>query len=411
MARSHYGTGSIYKDTSKGLWIATIELGRGPDGSRRRKVVKAKTKPKLLAKMRGAQSRKDRGLPELDERTTVADWCHRWLSDVVDPSDLAPKTKQDYREAIETWVLPHVGTKTLTKLQPAHVRAMVNALKAEGLSPRTCAVARGRLAAALKVAERDGLLARNVALLAEAPKKAAAKVDDALTPEEAQRVLDVAKGDRLEALAILVLTLGLRKGEALRLRWDDISPDGTSPTLTVRKSKTDAGKRTLALPAFLAAALSEHRSRQRVERIAAPLWEDPDLVFTTSVGSAIDGRNALRWWHALTIKALGTPETAEHPNGTCRACGGPLTGRQRAWCSPKCAHAYATRKQEGRRRFHASRHTAATLLLNAGVPLEVVSATLGHASLAITADVYAKVRSELQRGAATAMDDLLGAGR
>ncbi len=104
--------------------------------------------------------------------------------------------------------------------------------------------------------------------------------------------------------------------------------------------------------------------------MAAWRWDNPGLVFATTVGTRYDRRNILRWWHQLTINA-----------------------------------------GVGRRRFHASRHTAGTLMLNAGVPLEVVSATLGHAGLAITADVYAAVLPDLQRGAATAMQQVLGGAR
>jgi integrase len=140
--------------------------------------------------------------------------------------------------------------------------------------------------------------------------------------------------------------------------------------LHVEQAKTDAGVRSIGLPAFVVEALRAHKSRQRVERLASDVWGDPQLVFASTVGTILERRNVLRWWHDLTIRA-----------------------------------------GVGRRRFHASRHTAATLMLNNGVPLEVVSKTLGHAGLAITADVYAKVRPELQRKAADTMDELFGASR
>jgi integrase len=135
----------------------------------------------------------------------------------------------------------------------------------------------------------------------------------------------------------------------------------------IRESKTEAGRRTVALPPFAAAALEHHHARQRAERKAADYWDDPRLVFTSSIGSKLDRRNVLRWWHNLTVRA-----------------------------------------GVGRRRFHG-RHTAATIMLNNGVPLEVVSSTLGHSGLAITADVYAKVGAKLQREAAEAMEGVLGA--
>ena len=239
------------------------------------------------------------------------------------------------------------------------------ALERKGLSPRTVSYARTVLRRALTIAMKRGKVAINAAALVDAPPKATSKLDDALDAAGAAAVLQAAAGDRLEALAVLVLAVGLRKGEALTLRWSNIDFD--AGTVAVVKAKTAAGTRTIALPAFVVTALLAHRTRQSAEQLAAVVWADRGLVFASELGTELDPRNVLRWWHGLTI-----------------------------------------RSGVGRRRFHSSRHTAATLMLNAGVPLEVVPATLGHAGLAITADVYAKVRPELQRTAADAMEGLLG---
>ncbi len=204
------------------------------------------------------------------------------------------------------------------------------------------------------------MVATNAPALTDAPRQDAPRLDDALTADEAQAVIRTAVGDRLEALAVLVLTVGVRQGEALALRWSDVDIEGA--TITVSEAKTDAGRRRVPLPATVAAA-------RRVHRVASRYSGPDDYVFASKTGTRINPRNALRWWHDLTERA-----------------------------------------GVGRRRFHASRHTAATLMLNAGVPLEVVSATLGHAGLAITADVYARVGPDLQRQAADVMEGVLGAG-
>jgi integrase len=252
----------------------------------------------------------------------------------------------------------------LAKLGPEHVVSMMRSLEAKGLSPSTVRTARTILRRGLTIAERYRRVSRNAAALTDAPRHAESKLDDALDADEAAKVLRAAEGDRLEALAVLVLAVGMRQGEALDLRWSDVNLD--AGTMKVAGTKTKASVRTVALPPFAIDALRRHRIAQLEERLAAPVWGDLDLVFTTTIGTRIHRRNALRWWHQLTIGA-----------------------------------------GVGRRRFHASRHSAATLMLNNGVPLEVVSATLGHAGLAITADVYAKVRPELQRTAADAMQNVL----
>jgi integrase len=206
---------------------------------------------------------------------------------------------------------------------------------------------------------------RNAAALVDPPKGAATELDDVLDADEARAVLDTAVGDRLEDLAVLVLAGRSPRGRDLQPSLGRRRPR--------RRNRHHPGgqdrRRTVALPKFVVVALRAHRIRQLEERLAVPIWEDPNLVFASMTGTRLDPRNVLRWWHDLTIRA-----------------------------------------GVGRRRFHASRHTAATLMLNAGVPLEVVSATLGHARYAITADVYAKVRPQLQRRAADAMEGLLGSG-
>lgn len=361
--RRSYGDGGISFDETAGLWVGTVDLAP-LDGKRRRVKRKAKTKAALAAKLREVQRTRDDGLPVVDQQATTGAWLTFWVDKVL-PGTVAASTEGQYRQTVKDWIVPYVGTVPLAKLRPEHVVDMMRSLEAKGLSPTTQRKARTILRRALGQAERFGRVTRNVAALTDAPKDGGSKVDDALDAESAVQVLDAARGDRLEALAVLVLAVGVRKSEALDLRWADLDLDAA--TVTVIKSKTDAGVRRIGLPPFAVTALRQHRAAQAAEQLAAWRWDDPGLVFTTTVGTRIHGRNALRWWHDLTIRA-----------------------------------------GVGRRRFHASRHTAATLMLNNGVSLEVVSATLGHAGLAITSDIYAKVRPELQRTAATAMDRVLG---
>jgi integrase len=365
MGRRGSGEGAVYWIESRQLWAGAVEVP-SPDGHRTRKVVKAKLKKDVLKKMREVQGRADAGIPQPSATQTTGQWLTQWLTEIL-PGTVTAKTEISYRQVVADYVMPSVGKVPLARLSPDHVQRMMRTLQRRDLSPRTVAYARAVLRRALGQAVRWDKVQRNVAALVEAPPKAATKLDDALDADEAAAVLRAASGDRLEALAVLVLMVGLREGEALALRWDDV--DLVAGRLTVTAAKTTAGLRTVALPARAVDALKAHRAHQAAERLAASHWIDLGLVFPTTVGTKYNRRNILRWWHNLTIKA-----------------------------------------GVGRRRFHASRHTAATLMLNNGVALEVVSATLGHAGLAITADVYARVGPELQRTAADAMDQVLGAG-
>jgi integrase len=303
------------------------------------------------------------GLAPSDGTETVADFFERWLTDTL-PRSVAPSTMRNYRDVVNAYVIPHLGRVQLAKLTPAHVDRMMRRLEEEGRSPRTVALARTVLRRGLGVAVRQRAIRTNVVMLTDAPKGTPPRIDDAMTAEEVGRVLAAARGDRLEALAFLVLGVGLRRSEALSLTWDDVDLD--EGYLRVTTAKTAAGLRPVPLPEPVVVALVAHRKAQAAEELATTSWADGDLVFTTRTGTAIDGRNCLRWWHGLTERA-----------------------------------------GVGRRRFHASRHTAATLMLANGTSLEVVSRTLGHSSLAITADVYAKVLPPAQREAADAMAEVL----
>lgn len=352
-----YGTGSTYEDKARGRWVAQVVV----DGHRRR--VYATTRPLAEKEARRLLSEADRGAPVAPAGTT-GEWLQTWLDDIL-PGKVAASTEAQYRQAVKDWVSPYVGRVPLTKLGPEHVLRMMRDLEAKGLSPTTVGMARKVLRRALREAERFGKVSRNVAGLVDPPREAGApKLDDTMTAEEAARVLDAARGDRLEGLAALVLAVGVRLGEAMGLRWSDLDLDGAR--VIVHGTKSEASDRVVALPTFVVQAFRRQRKLQIEERLASDVWADPDLVFASTVGTGLDRWRVRDWW-----------------NGLCDRAG------------------------VSRRRFHSSRHTAATLMLNKGVPLAVVSKTLGHAGLAITADVYAKVRPELQRTAADAMDELL----
>jgi integrase len=351
------GEGSIYQ-RKDGRWVAQVEAGRSPGGRRLYARAVRATKDEALSALKSLHRDLDAGVVP-DRVATVATYLD-WWADTVLPGTVAASTEEHYRRAIDLWIVPHIGTVRLYKLTVANVEQMLRELREAGKAPATQRMARTVLVAALGWAERDGLVARNVARLARGPKLGP-RADDALTADEAAKVLAAAAGDRWEAIAVLALRLGLRQGEILNLRWADVDLD--AGTLTVRQAKTRAGERTVPLVGGTLDALRAHRKRQDAARDEAPFWLDPTLVFATSHGTKFDQRNLRVWWKDL-LKKAGVPY----------------------------------------RRFHATRHTAATLLLGADVPLEIVSAVLGHSGLAITSDVYAKVGQDAKRRALAKLD-------
>jgi integrase len=359
MARGH-GEGSIYRRGSDGRWVAQIEAGRDRNGRRRYARAVRRTRKEAQTALKELQRVADAGLSP-GQSATVETFLAWWLDHAL--GDVTDATEARYRRTVNDWIVPHVGKFRLNKLSPADVQRMLVRLEEQGLSPKSRQLARDVLSRALRWAEQTNVVGRNVARIVQGPKSTR-KISDALTATEAEAVLAKAKGDRHEALAVVALRLGLRQGEALGLRWDDIDFDAGE--FTVTKGKTRAAARTIPLVAGTAAALKEHRRRQAAERLElGPLWVDSGYVFTTQRGNPINPRIALAWWHRLT-------ETAG----------------------------------VGRRRFHAARHTTAVLLLDSGVPLEVVSSVLGHANLSITSDVYGRITADARRRALTKLDDI-----
>jgi integrase len=229
-------------------------------------------------KLTAATRALDQGEAPIAARAKVGDFLDRWLRDVVKPN-LRPKSYRSYEQLVRLYLNPALGHLDLAKLQPQHVQAMLNQMRERGLSPRTCQYARAVLRKALNQALRWGLVAKNAAALADPPKAARHEIRP-LDPAEARRFLDAARGNRLEALYRVTLSLGLRQGEILGLQWADADLD--AGTLAVRRQlqrvdgafrpldlKTAQSHRRLALPAALLAALREHRRCQLEERLLA----------------------------------------------------------------------------------------------------------------------------------------------
>ncbi|HVF20362.1 MAG TPA: site-specific integrase [Mycobacteriales bacterium] len=235
------------------------------------------------------------------------------------------------------------------------------------------------LRVALEDALRDGLIQRNVAKLVSPPRVRRSEVMP-LTPVQARHLLDVARTDRLYALYVVALGLGLRRGEVLGLAWCDVDLD--EKTLRVRQAlqrtggslqlvepKSERSRRTLPMPSIVVEALRAHRVQQAQDRLAAgSMWHDSGLVFTSVIGTALEPRNVTRRFKDLA-------ETAGLPSSV---------------------------------RLHDLRHTAASFLLAQGVQPRVVMETLGHSGISLTMNTYAHVMPVAQRQAASEMDAVLG---
>ncbi len=372
--RRGHGEGAVYQ-RADGRWCASVDQG-WEGGKRKRKVIYGKTRREVAEKLVVVQRTTQQGLPAQDDQITVGGFLDQWLRDVAKPT-VRQTTYAGYESALRKHLKPGLGRHRLSKLTPAHVQTFMNEKVAEGLSPRTVAYLRTILRTALNRALEWGLIQRNVAALVKPPRSVSAEVEP-FTAEEAKALLETLKGTRLQALFAVPLAVGLRMGEALGLRWEDVNLETGSLRvaqslqrvkggLIFTEPKSAKSKRTIPLPAHSLAILKTHRTRQLEERLAAgDAWHDSGLVFTTLIGTPLDSRNVRRLFHDLC-------EEAEIP----------------------------------KRRFHDLRHTCATLLLSQNVHPRVVMETLGHSQISLTLDTYSHVLAPLQRQAADEMDAVL----
>jgi integrase len=371
-----YGEGSVYEDTSKpgpgphgGTYRGAITI----DGVRRR--VSGATRSEALAALDELRSALAQSLPTGDD-TRLSTWIDWWLDTVgAAQEDSAEATEYNYRWAL-TQAAP-IGGKRLRDLTTGDVEGLLRQLATRKPAKAT-AIRAGRrgplgrsslsrvrfaLGVVLEEAVRRDMVGRNVARAARLPKGAAKPVSRrSLTPGEAESLMEAAKGHRLEALVAVMLYCGLRPGEVTGLTWECV--DFRRCELTVRQSRkvSPGGIMTIGetkahsdriqqIPDSPAAPvlglLRDHQNAQKKAHLAAKAWEDNDLVFPNEIGRPIDPSNLRRDLAELCRDADVEPIS---PNEL--------------------------------------RHSAASLLVNAGVPLEEVADFLGHANVRMLAQTY-----------------------
>ena len=316
-------------------------------GRRRRKQVYGRTRKEVRDQITKLLTDQQFGLPISTERQTVGQFLEHWLESSARPR-LRPRTFAGYKTIVSQHLIPVLGKTQLRKLTPQHVQQMLIAKTNEGLAPRTVGGIRAVLRTALTQALKWRLVAWNVAVPVDLPRASRPQFR-VLEPRQAQELLRVAADHRLGPLFSVALAVGLRLGESLGLAWGDV--DLSARTLRVRRAlqrfdgklrfvepKSESSNRRVALPESAVDVLRRHRVRQKTERLlAGERWRETGLVFTTTIGTPLDGRNVRKAFRELL-------DAAELP---------PM-------------------------RIHDLRHTCASLLLAQGVHPRVVMETLGH---------------------------------
>lgn len=354
-----------------GKWVGRISLGYDTvSGKRKQRTFYGKTHDEVRRKLTNAMAGNDRGLNVAPQAQTVETYLRTWLESVAKPR-VRPKTYRSYEQIIRNHLIPGIGRHRLERLTPQIVQVFLNEKAKAGMSVEHL---RRVLRAALSEAVKWDEVPRNVASLVSVPKKPKSEMSY-LDPEQARRFLKAVQGHRLEALFTVALAVGLRLGEALGLRWEDV--DLEAGTLRVRaqlqrmggkiefvEPKSDRSRRSIKLPGFAVDALLQHRGRQATERLAnADVWKDYGLVFTSSVGTPAEERNIRRSLDTILV-------SHDLP----------------------------------RLRFHDLRHSCATLLLSQGVDVRTIMEILGHSQISLTMNTYSHVVPALKEEAAAKMD-------
>ncbi len=372
------GDGDVFPRKNKDGQITSYRGAYfGPDGKRR--YVSGKTKEQARKALREARSSADAGLVFDAGKLTLASYLDRWLADSVKDT-VRQRTYERYESIVRVHIKPAIGRVKLKALTPGHARALYRSKLDVGLSPRTVNYIHVTLHKALSQAVSDDLVQRNAAQV-KAPRPEKPEIRP-LSLDQARKLILTAYEieDRYGALYVVALHTGLREGEMLGLRWDDLDIEATTPTLQVRRTLSEtrtghkfelpkSGKgRLIKLSRKTVEALRSHRVRQAEEKLRlGSLWQDNGLVFPTTTGTTTSGTNLLGRHFKPLLKQAGLPTI----------------------------------------RLHDLRHTCATILLMAGKHPKFVQEMFGHANISITLDTYSHVIEGMDGGLADAMDDAL----
>lgn len=336
------GEGSMYQRASDGRWVGVVDLG-WVGGRRVRKTVSAPTLRELRPKFKALKRQTDQGV--LADDMTVEQWLAYWVQDVA---DVRQRTRDGYRGYITTWLVPQLGKYRLDRLRPEHIRALHKAMEKEGKSDATRRQAHAILRSALAAALLERKIEWNPAQVTKPPPVGKTHRKP-LTLEQALQVIASLDAHRDPAAAsrwLCALLEGVRQGEALGLRWEDVDLDGhrlhirqaiqrqKGRGLVVVEPKSATSKRGIPMLDPVHYALTQHAQAGTEGYV----WGGP---------APLDPRRDWQAWRDM-LDAAGVPGVA----------------------------------------LHAARNTTASLLDRAGVSMKVISEILGHAQISVTQSAY-----------------------
>ncbi|MHB8156628.1 MAG: site-specific integrase [Desulfocucumaceae bacterium] len=370
--------------------MAQVTTGYWPDtGKPKFKYYYGKTRRAVQDKLEKIKAEITMGLFVEPSKITLGDWIKRWLTVYKKPY-IKPGSYSNYEHISRVHIIPSLGQIPLQSLQTNSIQDFYNQKNLNGrldgtggLSSRIIHLIHQVINGALKQAVKEKLIQYNPAEATRLPKLKYNEMST-LNQEQVRKYLDGAKGDRLYSAFLLELSTGLRRGELLALRWEDVDfkerhltirntlarvrLDSEKPsTLVFSEPKTEKGKREIPLLQNILKELKSHKVKQLEEKLfMGESYLDNGLVFATPEGRPIDPRNFYRL-HTKLLKDSGLPHV----------------------------------------RFHDLRHTFATLMLEAKEEPKVLQEILGHAKISTTYDIYCKTNKAMKTQALKSIEKIL----
>lgn len=361
----------------------TLRVYLGRDGSGKRRYINKTfkgNKKKAQEALNSMLHAGDLGTLTEPTKTTLGEYLDEWLETAATPR-VRSRTLDGYKYLVEKYIKPELGSLRLHKVSPLDIQKLYTSLLAKGLSPKTVRHVHGVLRGSLNQAVKWRLLVLNPALAVDLPRQRKKEMK-AFSAEEAGKFLKHAAEDRWGVLFWVAVTTGMRPGEYLGLKWQDIDLD--KGVVAVRRTivahpkgggwdfaepKTAQSARSIPLPPSVTKALAEHKKEQAAERLkAGPKYAGHDLVFATEKGEPINQPNLVNRHFKPILENAGL--SLDY-------------------------------------RLYDLRHSCATLLLAQGEHPKVVSERLGHASVTLTLDTYSHVLPTMQQQAAERLEGVL----
>lgn len=382
--RAH-GEGHIgrYKDG----WRSNIMVGYSKEGKPIRKDFYGKTQKDVKYKLDEYKKKMSLGAIPEDEKITLEQWYYIWLFDYRS-KDLKPKSLERYEGIYRNYIKDtDIGKIKLSQLNTTHLQKYYNKLLEIDEKPVSTVInLNTRIKPCLSEAERQGIIQKNYCKMVKLPKDNKQREVKVLTQDEQNKFLKATKGHNLEMLFLVALGTGLRIGELLALKWEDI--DSTNKSLSVKRTiqrsadisrdgrgnskiieqepKTKYSSRTVPIPENIFLRLKDYKKEQNIQKLKiGDVYQNNDYIFCNEIGFPIDdkkpGRNLKSILKKIDIEPI---------------------------------------------KFHALRHTYATRLFEAGVSPKTVQVLMGHSDINITMDIYTHVMEDVKIDAVEQLNDI-----